>query len=124
MRAAQRTRTDRWPSTVTTCSALSYSISTSDPSLSMASVPMPTLVVRLGGGVGAQFVTAQPLPPTPRPYNRLPSETTSAEPEEQANRFESEEQPAAQAEMEDLGRTETAETAQAEHEEPAQPEPE
>jgi hypothetical protein len=65
-RTVQRTRSNQWRSSVTTCTALPYSTDTKDPSASTATAPLPTLVVRLGGGVGARFVLAQAAPPAPR----------------------------------------------------------
>jgi hypothetical protein len=64
-RTVQRTRSNQWRSSVTTCTTLSSSTNTKDPSASIVTAPLPTLVVRLGGGVGARFVLAQAAPPAP-----------------------------------------------------------
>jgi hypothetical protein len=99
-RNVQRTRSDRWQSSVATCAALSYSISTNDPSSSTTGAPMPTLVVRLGGG-GAQFVVAQAAPPARRPLDQPLREPARAEPEEPPTRIEAEDQPAWPAEVQE-----------------------
>jgi hypothetical protein len=64
-RTIQRTRSDEWRSSITTCSAAAASTVTEDPYASTVTAPLPTLVVRLGGGVGAGFVLAQAAPPEP-----------------------------------------------------------
>ncbi len=64
-RTIQRTRSDEWKSSVTICSVASASTLTKDPYSSIVTAPLPTLVVRLGGGVGTGFVLAQAAPPEP-----------------------------------------------------------
>jgi hypothetical protein len=71
VRTVQQTRTSDWHTTAA-CSAQTSTISTADPSLSVTTAPMPTLVIRFGGGSQAGFVLAPAAPPVrpavQRPY--------------------------------------------------------
>ncbi|HZK91733.1 MAG TPA: hypothetical protein VFC56_16450 [Stellaceae bacterium] len=80
-RTLRRTRTNGWQSSIAASSALTSSISTDDPSLSLVTAPTPTLVIRFGGGSGAPFVVVPGAGPA-QPRLDQPQEPGSGEAEE------------------------------------------
>jgi len=81
------TQTTEWQNWVVS-SAAAFSLSTDDPSLSVASAPMPTLQFDLGGRTNTSFAVTRPTVPVPAAASSLPpagpmQNTRTAEPEEQ-----------------------------------------
>jgi hypothetical protein len=76
-RITQRTRTSGWQSSFAASSASTFSISTSDPSLSVMMAPMPTLMLAFGGKSGFRPMPMRPLSPQ-RPPPAPPSADTAA----------------------------------------------
>jgi hypothetical protein len=62
VRATCQVRSNQWPSSIVASSAATFSISTYDPSLSVMSAPMPTLVLGLRSASAIPFNLGQAMP--------------------------------------------------------------
>lgn len=69
-RTIHRTRTNGWQNSIASSGQIT-STRTDDPSMSVVTAPIPTLVIRFGGKLGTPFIVARGAPPAPPPLDRL-----------------------------------------------------
>lgn len=119
-RTIQRTRTNGWQNSIAASAALTTSTRTDDPFLSVVTAPMPTLVIRFGGGSGVSFGLAQSTPAA-RPMLDRPQEPARSPRDETSAAAPTPDQPVEQAQA---GPEENPQPVAEQSPEPAPAEPE